>query len=360
MSSRNFIFVVFISLLSIQCSNMRDDVYFSEVSVLPKSCKDQAIELFSTEIPTTQEDVYAKDYYVYKDSILITINKPTPEHNFVIVSNLITKEVYNEYLGYGNGPNEMLNVMAHLQGDDLVVHDFVKHQICKISVDSAICSRNYFPHKPIGFCDEAGSPFVTFLTRDSLIMLNPYYFENKSLGMSNGESRFLTGNDKHQYSLLRNRTNRVYSYNVEQGFVIPDKNRDRIFFASVFYPIVEIYSFNQNPYIRIIGPDQLTPSFRVKDGLVSFERNVPYAYRSYAIGSNSIFMVYIGDFLTPTSSLNDMGSYIFQFDWDGNLLQTYHTDKYIGSLSVSIDEHSFYGRSFDEDGNVILLKLSSI
>lgn len=48
---------------------------------------------------------------------------------------------------------------------------------------------------------------------------------------------------------------------------------------------------------------------------------------------------------------------MFKFDWDGNFIKSYHSDKYLSSLSLSSDGKTFYGKGYDENGNVVLWRL---
>lgn len=353
------ILLALIAAFSLQCSNEKTGEAFPEVSTLSDSVKRNAIALEATEIVAPDDFINAKEFYVHDDSILVVVNKPSSGGYMIELCNLFTKEKKRELFRHGNGPGEMLNVTAHVRDGQLIVHDFVKHQLASMDMDSILLSSDAEPSTPHLFCSNAGSPFVTFLDDDRIIMLNPYFFESDVLSISNGESRFLLGDSSTQFSLLKDHSRKVYSYNVEQGFIIPDISHDRVLFASSFYPQFALYDGSLNPQRRIDGPDCLRPSFRVSDGVVTFDKQIPYGYRSYALGTDCIYLVYIGSFLSEDGNLQDFDSYIFQIGWDGRLVKSFHSEHYLGSLSVSSDGETFFCRSFDSDGSIILLKLTA-
>ncbi len=333
------------------------EIKFPQVREFNPSWMSSAKELSSIQLVSSDEFVSARDFAVYNDSIIVVTNKPIKGKCFIELVRLDNKKSVGNYILYGNGPGEMLNVSSHLRNDSLYVHDFAKHQILTLNLGAAINSDSYRLPLPVTFCRNAGSPFVTQMDEDRIIMLNPYYCENQELGISNREDRFIVINEDEKPSLLYEHSRKYYSYNIEQGFIVPVHSKNRIVFCSAFYPVVEFYDFKLNPLVKVTGPIDLEPHFRIQDGEISFYKGVPYAYRGYALGNNCIYLAYIGSLLKRNERLQDKQSWIFKFDWNGNLLDTFHTDKYVGSLSVSSDERAFYARGFDEDGNIVLWKL---
>lgn len=119
-----------------------------------------------------------------------------------------------------------------------------------------------------------------------------------------------------------------------------------------------MYDYELKPLKKITGPDDLKIDYSVSGNDVTFSKVVPYAYRSYAMVYDGFYLLYIGGYYTTRRKYKDMQSWIFKFDWDGKFIKSYHFGQYLGSLSVSSDEETFYGQGFDENGNVTLWKLS--
>lgn len=345
-------------LLLSQCSG-KPGVVFPEVVTLPQSVKENATQLKDTQIFSSDEHIAAKNFFVHNDSVLVVLNKPVKDHCFIELFSLSSEENYGQFVHYGNGPKEMLNVQAHFSNGKLVLHDFAKHQITSFDVDSALFDKSYSYRNPIWFNRNAGSPFVTFLNDDTLIMLNPYYFENRDLKISNGEGRFIVGSSPRQFTLYSEGSRKYYSFNVEQGCIIVNSANNRIIFASDGYPRIEIYDCHLNPLKMITGPDKLDIKYHIDGNEIIYSKRIPYAYRYFAEADDGFYLKYHGAFFTGNESFQVMDSWLFKFDWDGNILESYHCDKYLSTFSLSSVPGIFYGDGYDSDGNRVLYKLTT-
>lgn len=325
---------------------------------IDESVKSEAIQLKAEIIEQSQQFINAKDFFVYNDSVLVVINKPKKDNPFVVFHNLNTDRNIAKYINLGNGPGEMLNCIAHIRGSNLYVHDFVKNTLSVIDVDSVLLYRECYKLRPfIRFSDTVGSPFVTMYGSGKLIMLNPYCFTDKSLKIDNRQPRFIVlESDKDPYLTLNGKL--YYAYNVSQGVIIPDVNRDRVIFASCFKSEIEFYDSGLNPILKISGPDKLTPSYRFNTNSdIIFNKTVPYSYMGYCVDEDSIYLSYVGDYFTEDKPLRDFDSWIIEINWNGDIGKIYHSPEYIKTISKSVDKDVFYGRGFNEEG-IILWKLS--
>ncbi len=340
---------------AIECSSPQSQVRFQETVELPLSIKTDAVPLKATQVVSADDYIAAKKMWVYRDSILTVLNKPVKDGYFLELANLYTKEKYGSFIHYGNGPAEMLNVSAVLCNGRMLVRDFAKYQIARFDVDSVLADKSYVS-TPVRYSDNAGSPSVNYLDDDRLIMLNPYYFENAEMKISNGESRFIVGEVNSKFTLLTEGGKKYYSYNVEQGDIIVNYEKDRVIFASLFCPRVEIYDCQLNPLKLLTGPDDMDIKYAIEDGSVYFH-HLPYAYMGSAEAEDGVYLLYIGDFFRD-EDYSGMQTFIFKFDWDGNILQSYHCDRYLHSLSLSSEENVFYCGGHDENGSNVLFKLT--
>ena len=90
---------------------------------------------------------------------------------------------------------------------------------------------------------------------------------------------------------------------------------------------------------------------------VAFKDKIPYAYKSFCIDGDAFYISYVGDYMVNGDETKDFGSYIFKFDFDGNLLESYHSPVYIGRLSKISGKDTFYCRSIDKQGSTVLCRL---
>ena len=350
-----YVLPLFALSATIQCSRPQSQVQFPETVDLPPSIKTEAVSLNAVQVVSGDDYIAAKKMWAYKDSILVVLNTPVKDGFFLELANLCTKEKYGSFIHYGNGPAEMLNVNAVLNNGRMLVRDFAKYQIARFDVDSALANISYVC-APVRFSNNAGSPFVNFLDDNRLIMLNPYYFENPEMKISNGESRFIVGDAGSKFTLLSEGSKKYYSYNVEQGDIIVNNEEDRVIYASLFSPRVEIYDCQLNPLKLLTGPDDMDIRYAIEDGSVCFY-DIPYAYMGSAEAEDGFYLLYIGEFLGD-EDYQKMQSYIFKFDWDGNVLKSYHCGQYLNSISISSEDDVFYCSGHDEDGSNVLFKLT--
>lgn len=187
---RVLIFGLLLCALFVQCSEQKP-VGFDVVQELSSDVKEKAVALKAEKVIESDEFIPAKEMFVYRDSILVVVNKPISGGWLLELYNLNAKSSLGKFVRKGNGPKEMLKVMAHVNKNKLILHDYIKRQVLSFDLDSAILDKAYSYGTPVSFCKNAGSPFVTFFDKSRLIMLNPYYLENDKLGISNGEPSIL-------------------------------------------------------------------------------------------------------------------------------------------------------------------------
>jgi hypothetical protein len=332
------------------------------VEELPISVKENAKLLRAEIVEASYDFIYAKDFFAYQDSIMIVLNKAYRDVHFVEFYNLNSNKAINSFISVGNGPGEMLNTLAHVRRNELFVHDFAKNQIGIINIDSVLHNPDYRIKPPVQFSNNVGSPFVTFYRNTQLIMQNPYYFLDKKLKIDNKAPRLIVteiGDDNGKLSSLDGA--RYYTYNVSQGLIIPNLDKNRLIYASSFLNELGMYDMDLNPIKFVMTPDDIKPIYRFDDGnQIIFNGVAPYAYRGHYIDNNYFYVSYVGDYFSGDKHLKDFSSWIFKFDWSGNFIESFHSPEYINTLSKSPNKNIFYGRGFDEDGTTVLWKLSLI
>lgn len=346
--------VVFAAIMTVSC---RQEHYlpFDYEGKIPSSVKVNATLLNVDTLQLSDGFIDAKDFFVYSDTILIVLNKERRNGHCVELYNINSSEHIGSYYTVGNGPGEMLKANVHVRYEDLIVHDYARSQIGIINLDSAVRNGSYHPATLKQYSNSIRCPFVT-MYNNRILMLNPYYFHDEKYSIHNDVDKFIFSNEE---DLPFEIGNLYYTYNVSAGFIVTNRDYTKAVYASCFYDDIELYGENLLPLKHLTGPDKLEHNYRIEEKEVVFNKVVPYSYRSFAVTDQHIYVSYIGSNLEPKQNLRDFKTYIFKFDWELNLLDSYYTHAYIGSLSISNDEKSFYGRGFDMDGTPVLLKLTN-
>ena len=298
-------------------------------------------------VPFTRSLVHAKDFWVYKDSVLVVLNKPTADH-FVEFYNINSEKCYAKVIRKGNGPGEMLNCNARLNNCSLYVRDFVKGNYVVIDIDEIIgCYGDDYKLEEFKPYREYVSAYdIHEISSEKHLYLNPYCFSSVVDGIDNKEPRFFyEGTWKPDMKKLN-------AYNVSQGHILVNERDSLILFAGLDLNQIEIYDYALNPLTKIVGPKNLHPRYSFHDGRVAFDKVAFYNYLGVCDAENGFYVTYSGEEIGKAR-----GVYIFQFDWTGNRIRSCFVNKYIATISLSSDHRYIFARGKDEDGSVVLYKL---
>ena len=100
---RYLIFCLISCILLVQCSE-RKPVGFDSLEILPADVKERTTALEATKVIDADEIISAKHIFVYKDSVLVVVNKPKHDGWFLELYNLYTKSLLGRFVRNGNGP----------------------------------------------------------------------------------------------------------------------------------------------------------------------------------------------------------------------------------------------------------------
>lgn len=306
-----------------------------------------------TIIDFEDEYIYAKEYLVYKDSVLIVVNSKYKNGYFLELYDWNVNKEIAKICKLGEGPNEWLSVKVDLNGNELIVNDYIKSQAAVFNIDSLIVNpkKSNVPirHQVIG------APTAVFY-KDSLLLENPYYFHDNKQGINQGVCRFVKTKGEEIYD--DRLSYEYYTRNVAvNGRIIKNEANDRIIYASMYQSNIEIYDTNLHEIKQINGPIDLVAEYVIENKEISFKNKIPYAYLDYCTDNHSFFLTYVGNYLDKEHKLNDYPNWILEFDWDGNLKNSFYLNEYILSISKGVQSGVFYVTVLNGEKNPVLLKL---
>jgi hypothetical protein len=349
----NRLLLIFCALGGFSCSSSKMQV---ENIVLGKTVMTEAYMLVPERIHI-EEYIYAKRFFVYADSVLIILNKPSSVKPFIELVKLSDGSAIAKLFNYGNGPAEMLLATVNLSDNVLIAKDIQKKQIAFVNIDSVLNSLSY----KVGIQNYQIRASSINKNRDGMLIFeNPYCFKNEKYKIDNKAERFIVGNENTTDGNLL-----YYKFdtsNVTDGNIIVNRNRDRIVYAALSEPLIEIYDRDLTLKRIITGPNfHKEQTFTVRSGdeglpSVVFRETIPYAYITYCHNDKNIYFSFVGELMQGRNNTWELDSYIFKFDWNGNFIKSYSTNKFINAMSVGQDDDTIYASSYDEDGLPILLK----
>lgn len=340
--------LIFSAVLSSCCMGDRT----APISNLDNSAIDSARALVPENIDF-EYPITSKDLYVWNDSIAIVNNQATEDHLFIELYSLYDNSLLNSMLHKGNGPGEMLGINFYYLNDTIVAEDIHRKNIAVIPVDRA-AENGYIPElKHIDIHSQYILPF-----KGMLIGVNPNCFVNKKYDIYNNGGRFILSDSNYVYKEEHEYTHSTF--NVTYSQIILSYTNDAVVYVSSSDPVIELYDTDLQLRKIIIGPSMPRETlYHISDnGSVSFLNGVPYTYMEYCYNENYFYLAYNGDYLTSENNYDasTFNTYILQFDWDGNYIDSYFIDHYIKSMSLSRDGRYIYAFGTDHDGESVFYK----
>lgn len=340
--------VCLISLWLVSCGRTEENTVSLDMSVKNGATAVSSIE----QIPLPEEFIAARKYYVYRDSLLIVWNRKLSDGYFLQFYDLSTGKLVRNCFRYGNGPEEALWVNAYLRGNTLLVNDMEKEQYCVINMDSIRDNRYSLPRfKKLA----SGISTISQFKGGKILIENPYCFDSDEADIHYSDPRFLVSEPVSR-SPIPHKGHRYNTINVAtSGHILYTTDWSRIVYASMNNPVIELYDSTLQLQKRIEGPDKLPIRYHNDGSSVSYKKRIPYAYLGCTGDDDGFYLSYVGGFYHK--KMQNFDSYIFYFDWSGNLQGSYALNRYVDCLSLSTEPRVLYGTAYDEEDNPILVKI---
>lgn len=343
-------------MAAVSCRNAGAGFSPQEEIVLESSVLASAVPMRECLIADSEEFLHAANMLVYKDSLVIVVNAPKKDIDCVEIQSLKGRTRLASFVKMGNGPGEVLQLSSFIQDSLLVLWDFSRNNIYTVDLERCLTGMDCTPSEAIPVGGNLPSQGVVFWGEDSLLLLNPYFFEDKNLRISNGQPLFIKQKIGDNLKLVV-KDDDVWGYNVFQGSLILNREKNRLFFASYSDDCLSMFDADLKYLKRISGPVKMEPRYFVRDKDVGYKGSIPDAYSDYCASEDCFWLIFHGQYDVYKPDAKKV-SYIMRFDWDGNLQKTYRVNQIIYSITKSdLGEDIFYVRG-REDGLVKLWKLS--
>lgn len=252
------------------------------------------------------------------------------------------------FLHSGNGPFEVLSPLSYVVDDTLYVMESSKGKLYVIPVDKAAEGKGI---------QELSFKFNTMKAvtyKGDILSLNPYWFENKGTGVSNGEPKlFYSDGEQIPYD-----ESKVFSGNCFQGHLLTNPDKGTIVYVENSYPLVEFYDDSLRLVRSIIGPDKTKPEYLNAGNSLFHAKYYGSIYGCVCCDDRYIYLNYNDElssepFMTtelvdgsPVISVNDdtddseketepKDVLILVLDWKGNLQSSYRLEGLKGCTAIS-------------------------
>jgi hypothetical protein len=350
---KNFIrlYSFFLLFTVTSCSNKSN----GDVVIKP-SVKENAKPLTLKEVPTGEALDFARTCYVY-DDVLVVNNYQNSNKYLLEFYNINTMELKKQAILHGNGPDELLLLLPRNYKDEL-------------HVDGGSTSGKLTQFNVVEFANNKDSKleFVDFafhsqdkylLDNDKFLVINPFRFVNKELGIEQDENRFiiLDATDR----LLPN--GRIDAININIGGIMVNSKEKKICYYSYATAEIEIYDFDLNLIKTITGPDDLRPVYtRFQNIVQNRTKTVTFAYTHACYDDSYMYLAYNGrtidamEYIQNNCEMEKAESWVFKFDWDGNVIDVYKVSKEKEIVSLSVTKNGDLYLCCKEEGLIKLFK----
>ena len=252
------------------------------------------------------------------------------------------------FLHSGNGPFEVLSPLSYVVDDTLYVMESSKGKLYVIPVDKAAEGKGI---------QELSFKFNTMKAvtyKGNILSLNPYWFENKETGVSNGEPKLFYSDGE----LIPYDESKIFSGNCFQGHLLTNPDKGTIVYVENSYPLVEFYDDSLRLVRSIIGPDKTKPEYLNAGNSLFHAKYYGSIYGCVCCDDRYIYLNYNDElssepFMTtelvdgsPVISVNDdtddseketepKDVLILVLDWKGNLQSSYRLEGLKGCTAIS-------------------------
>ena len=225
----------------------KDQVILTEENLPP-------VEYFSLE-RIDVSDIIGERFFVYADSILISINKKNPEPYIISFYNLLTKEFVAGYIKKGNGPGEMISASPNLVDKNLYIEDYNKNCITIINIDSVLEKKALYYPKITYIQDGYSGTSSIFNNQDTITLVNTWFING--FGARDipefVQIDAITGEPLKKYK----KNNSNYPFNVCLRSLFFDSQNNRYIVPWMKFPVISIYNRDFQLEKQYIGPENV-------------------------------------------------------------------------------------------------------
>lgn len=336
------------------------------------SCSDKAdnsITVLTDEVKTGAVSVKGDTVCTFPDTVLADMAWMTGDRYAVcrtqtgwtgLSANQWAFQVYDTrtmqrvscFLHAGNGPYEVLQPSAYVVDDTLYVKDLQKSKLFIVPLDRAdegLQDHRWIKEMPFSFMT-----MRTVTYKGRMLSLNPYWFEDKSINVSNGEPKLFYSDGE----LIPYDESKIFSGNCFQGHLLTNPDKGTIVYVENSYPLVEFYDDSLRLVRSIIGPDKTKPEYLNAGNSLFHAKYYGSIYGCVCCDDRYIYLNYNDElssepFMTtelvdgsPVISVNDdtddseketepKDVLILVLDWKGNLQSSYRLEGLKGCTAIS-------------------------
>lgn len=342
------VIILIVSLMSLSAQGSEKKI--------PHSVKEESILLTGEVLDFPVKADYDRLLFLYRDKHLVEISfVDTPSGHFVnIYRNRGSKPVYSAMPSKKAAEVYNSPYLCKINSDTLTVID-EKGKCITIDLPSALKSRSY--EGKIGMTSLTANGLLPY--KDKILYLSPTWIDSDYLTPEEKGEKFLLTDESYQSKEI---SGKYYNFMVLGGDFISDHSKKRLLFFNSRIDKIEVYDYELNLLDEITGPDEIIheeyifPDTEKSNnrmiGLKDADYKETYLPLTICSSDKYVFAAYSGNEVGNETE----GSLIFQFDWNGNLIDHYRTEEKIITLSAFTDGSAVAAMTMSKEGVFRFLK----
>ena len=320
------------TLMSLFSCNQNDNGY--KTTKLDKEILHNSESLVVDTILNSNNLPRAQKLFYVNDSVVLIQNRKFENQYFLEFYNIHNNKIIKELFKNGNGHDEMLSIDIYLENNRLLVRDFIRNNYTIVNIDSLLTDSTY--RSSFVFNEYLGISSLS-LYKDDILAVNPYTFSCKE---QNIEQDY--GSKIVKLPTLNKLCNSDHEYNTlniaAQGEIVANDNEKIICYADFAQPYINIYNDKLELIKKYEGPSELPTTYAITDQKeVIYKKQIPYAYLNSCYNDKFFYLCYMGAYWETdvTKTMDNVPCYILKFDWEGNFVKSYKSDRWIYALSCN-------------------------
>lgn len=276
---------------------------------------------------------------LYKDNLIMKMYSKNNEKLITLFSlknNKETKYVINR----GAGPNEFLDCIICMMGDNLWLYDIGKQRLGKIQYDSLLVES----YSSIEYYKMKNRLYRYVMLNDSICIGSNNFHSDKKLTYIN----IKTGEEKHQgeYAYLDKNIPLAGLIDASSCYIGINPKNKNIVLSYRYTDMVEIYDSEGNLKHALFGPEGFDLDFRPYEHGMLKTPNTRKAFVTSYTTEKAIYILYSG---RKREEGWAHGSEIYVYSWDGKPLRKYLLEERIYTFAVDEKNQHFYIFSLETD-----------
>jgi len=308
-----------------------------------------------------KSDILLSPFYMYYyDDYILIHNDQTEEYHYDILD-VKTGKIISRFCKKGRGPGEVIfpkSIQILPERNEVLVYDLNAKKVNFYSLDKIMAfNTNNFIRS---FRVDSAYPIRVILLQNDCY-LGPLVGDDKGYkycrldekGSYIENTTLLPDIGKNYPTIV---SGNLFNYRAETN-----RSRDKIVMAYDHWDRIDVMDDVIRLHeIEIEGPKHKIPDIFVNGQNMTIDGNSAiYAYQSPSVGDDSFFVLYSGDSVYDSKRRKKnprIYKYALQFDFSGNLLNTYHLDPAAHLISVDWDANIIYGINMELEPTLIKYK----